>query len=77
MNKDRRKRLEEITERLGILRDELETLMNEEQDAFDNLPENFQNSERGECAQTKIDTISDALDDLDIATNNLEEVLGD
>ena len=77
MNRDRRKRLEEIVEKLQELRCDLEEVMNEEQDAFDNLPENFQNSERGECAQAKIDTICDALDDLDIATNNLEEVLGD
>lgn len=77
MNKDRRKRLEEITEQLQELHNELDELCCEEQEAFDNMPESIQNSERGECAQTKIDTIGDAMTDLESAIDNLTEVLGD
>lgn len=77
MNKDRRKRLEEIVEQLQSLRNDLELLQEEEQDALDNMPESIQCSDRGEYAQAKIDTIGDAMIDLENSIDNLNEVLGE
>lgn len=42
--------------------------MDEEQEAYDNLPENLQGSERGEA-------MSEAADNLDSAYNSMDEVL--
>ena len=49
----------------------------EEQEALDNMPESIQCSDRGECAQAKIDTIGDAMTDLESSIDNLNEVLGE
>jgi hypothetical protein len=51
--------------RLRAARDELELIRDEEQDAFDNLPENFQNSERGEDLQSGIDALEEACSALE------------
>lgn len=48
MNKVRRKRLAEALDLISQAKDILEEVKDEEQDAFDNLPENFQYGERGE-----------------------------
>ena len=77
MNKPRRKHLEEIVEQLKSLYDDLEQLLEEEQEALDNMPEAIQYSDRGEYAQTKIDTIGDAQTSLESAIDNLNEVLGE
>ena len=49
MNKARRKKLEEIIDQLEYLREDLDSVACEERDAYDNLPESLQESDRG-CA---------------------------
>ena len=44
MNKDRRKRLEDLSEQIDIIKNELEEIRDEEQEARDNLPDNLQES---------------------------------
>ena len=73
MNKQRRK---EIAKAIGLIeqaREILDAVKEEEQEAFDNLPENLQNSERGETMEAHISTIEDFLDELD--TDNLQEIV--
>ena len=60
MNKARRKRLGEAFEKIGEIKDILDEVRDEEQDAYDNLPESFQNSERGEEMQNYIEMIDEA-----------------
>lgn len=48
MNKIRRKSLEEIICKISEIKDLLDQVREEEQDAFDNMPEGIQYSERGE-----------------------------
>jgi septal ring factor EnvC (AmiA/AmiB activator) len=71
MNKDRRKRIDEVAEKLGELKDEVTAIMEEEQETFDNMPESLQGSERGERSQTAIDTLSEAKNDLQNAIDGL------
>lgn len=47
MNKERRKALAALRAQLDNVRAELEAIRDEEQDAFDNMPEGLQQSERG------------------------------
>lgn len=49
MNKQRRKRLTEAMELLQEAQQIIEEVKDEEQEAFDNLPEGLQCSERGEA----------------------------
>lgn len=60
MNKQRRKEIEEITAQMQDLRERLESVMDEEQDSYDNLPESFQNGVRPLCvlkSDTPVETI--------------------
>ena len=68
MNKVRRKAIEEIIGKLEELKDQLETLSTEELEAYDNLPESIQSSERGE-------RMSEGVDDIDNATGSIEDAI--
>lgn len=75
MNKTRRKRLEEI---LTILQDsmtDLEYIKDEEQEAYDNLPESLQESEKGETMQEYADDIDSVISDLDSVISDLEDII--
>lgn len=60
MNKDRRERIQNIIDQLTDLETEIEKIQDEEQEAYDNLPESLQECEKGE-------RMSDAIDNLDHA----------
>lgn len=73
MNKFRRK---EIARAIALIEEAhgiLETVRDEEQEAFDNMPEGLQCSERGEAMEGYIYTLESYLDNLD--TNELEEIV--
>lgn len=72
MNKVRRKALEEIVAKLEELKCELEMLQEEEQDAFDNLPESLQGGERGQQMEEYIQKIGDAVCSLGDAADYLD-----
>ena len=74
MNKSRRATLNMIANALQELKSQLETVRDEEQDAFDNMPESFQESERGETMQEMIDNMDYANDSLDDAISYISEV---
>lgn len=77
MNKARRKEIAEIVDELAVLRQRIEQLQEEEQDAFDNLPEGIQGSERGETMEAAVTALGNACDELDNVTAALVEASGD
>lgn len=74
MNKERRKRLAEAFEKIGEAKEILESVKDEEQEAYENLPENFQNGERGEEMQNYIDMIDEAYGYLDDAESVVDQI---
>lgn len=76
MNRIRRKSLKAILGQMGELSTVLETVkealqdvLNEEQEAYDNLPERLQEADRGQQMQEYIETLEgvvDSLGELDI-----------
>ncbi|WP_140427035.1 hypothetical protein [Ensifer aridi] len=50
---------------------EIESLMSDEQDYYDNMPESFQNGEKGERAQSAIDALQEAYDSCETAFDAL------
>lgn len=88
MNKGRRKEIDETLASLETVREKLDTigetidrLRDEEQEYYDTMTENFQNSQKGETAQTAIDALTNAYDevsgiDLEIIGSYLEEAKG-
>lgn len=77
MNKIRRKNIDAIQERLEELRSDVELILDEEQEAFDNLPESLQEAERGQAMQDSIDYLEEAISSIDEAIGNLETAKGE
>lgn len=75
MNKQRRAIINRIINTLYDLRSDVETVQDEEQTAFDNLPESMQESAKGEAMQENADNLSDALDMIDEAIESLEAAM--
>ena len=73
MNKVRRKKLSEIQEKMSELREMIDEVLSDEQNAYDNLPESLQDSERGEAMQTAIDAMESAIGSCEEAEESLEE----
>lgn len=67
MNKARRKRLSEIADELESLCYDPDAVASEEREAYDNLPESLQESEKG-CA------MEEAADELDDICSGLSEL---
>ena len=76
MNRIRRKSLrtilgqmDELSTVLETVKEALQDVLNEEQEAYDNLPEGLQESDRGQQMQEHIDALEgvvDSLGELDI-----------
>ena len=80
MNKNRREKINMLKVKLQSAQSELKqissglsSILSEEQDAFDNMPEGLQSSYRGMCSEDAIDIMEEASDKLDEAI----ELLGD
>lgn len=73
MNNERRKRLTVLSQQLAELKDDVQAVLDEEEEAFNNLPESLQNSERGDTMQTAIAALDAAVDALEEASDQLTE----
>lgn len=65
MNKQRREKIREVKQRIESCKNELQIILDEEQDYFDNMPENLQGSMRGSDSEDAIDTMESCIDGLD------------
>ena len=72
MNKERRKRLIEISDKLSDLMDDLEEVIEEEEEAFNNLPESLQDSTKGIVMMDRLDTLHDAISELEDTRDYLQ-----
>lgn len=76
MNKARRKELSKAIDMLYEALNIIESVSIEEGDAYDNLPESLQDSDRGQAMQDYIDIMDDAYSTIEDSITNLEEVIG-
>ena len=74
MNDKRRKELNVIYSELHLRIGQLDDLLNQEQDAYDNLPEGLQNSEKGEQIQECIDAVEQAKSELQTVLDTLGQL---
>lgn len=72
MNRQRRQAIEKLRSQIETLKEDLELLQEQEQEAFDALSEGVQDSIKGGKMEEYIDKISDAVSDLDSAVDNLD-----
>lgn len=75
MNKARRNAIEEIIDQLGMLKEQIERVSEEEQEAFDNMPESIQYSERGDAMGEYITDLDDAASSIDDVMNTLQDII--
>ena len=75
MNKVRRGQLSEIQTELLSLKERLESLQEEEQEYYDNMPESFQSGEKGDKAQEHIDAIEYCATTLDDVISGISEIV--
>lgn len=73
MNVLRRKRLARISDQLEILKAELEDLLQDEEEARDNIPEGLQESPIYERADKACDDLQAAIDSLEETLSSIEE----
>ena len=75
MNKERRKRIDDIIAQLNDIKEDIEMLRDEEQEAYDNMPESIQESDRGEAMTRAVDLMESAYSWIEDAVSELEEVM--
>lgn len=75
MNARRRKDLEKAIELLEQAREIIEYALNDEQEAYDNLPEGIQDSERGDRMYQAIDSLEDAESGFDDIIDSINEAI--
>ncbi len=74
MNKQRRKQLEKSSGLIDEARGIIQGVLDDEQEAYDNLPENFQNGERGEEMAGHIESLEEVAGVLDEAKAAMEDI---
>lgn len=72
VNNERRKSLQAIQAKLEEAKSELETLRDEEQEYYDNMPESLQGGDKGNAALDAFSNIEYAISDLESAVSNIE-----
>ena len=82
MNDKRRRRISELKTQIDFANNylkeaskKLSSILSEEQDAFDNMPEGLQSSMRGMDSEDAIDLMEEAIDSLDDAIKSLGDIL--
>lgn len=76
MNAARRKRLSEILSKIEAASADLDSVKEEEQEAFDNLSEGLQQSEQGQNAEAAVQAMDNAMQSLNDAGASIEEAQG-
>lgn len=72
------KRRSELNRALGLLRSAhaiVETARDEEQYSYDNLPEQFQEGDRGDAMEEAISNLEDAIDAIESAEQSITEAM--
>ena len=75
MNKERRKQLEALSQRAELIRDDLENVLSDEQEYFDNIPENLQYSQRAGDSEEAMDLMNSAIECIDEAIEIINNIL--
>lgn len=73
MNAARRNLIEDLLERARTLNEEIEAVQEQEQEAFNNLPEGLQQADNGQKMEAAADALQSAHDSLEDVITSLEE----
>ena len=76
MNKARRAEIAIAVEKLEDAKGLLESILEDEREAFDNLPESLQQGDRGEAMSEAISALEEAITSCEGAVTNAETAAG-
>lgn len=74
MNRTRRKRLGEAFDKCAEILEILEEVKQEEEEAYENLPDSFRDGDRGEEMQNYIEMIEEAAGYIEDAESVIEQI---
>ena len=74
MNNQRRKEIVLTAHKIEDIIEKIREILNDEQEAYDNMPESLQYSERGMNSEHAQECLESAIDYLEDAVMSLEEV---
>ena len=74
MNDKRRKQLRKILDELESISQRLESVYDEEYDAWNNVPENLSSSDQSEESSWSIDLMRTAVENLDVAIDKINDI---
>lgn len=74
MNKQRRNDLQGVIDSLESAKQDLIAVRDEEQDAFDNLPDSLQYSSKGDVLQDNVSAMDDIESAIDDVISQIEEL---
>ena len=75
MNKARRQQLSKAIDMMDEIMSLIEQIKNDEQEAFDNMPEGLQMSERGEQMEGYIDTLAEISESIFDMQDQITEII--
>jgi uncharacterized coiled-coil DUF342 family protein len=77
MNKARRAYIQDLVNQLGSLQGQIEEVRDAEQEYYDNMPESFQNGDKGNKAQEALNNLENAANNVGEAISELEAAMED
>ena len=75
MNKERRKRLNMVVDSLVDNQSILESVMEDESDAYENMPDGLKESDRGCTMEENIETLDDIVSDISELIDKINDLL--
>lgn len=82
MNNNRRANIQQIISKICKLQSEIESIFeeienvrDEEVECFENIPENFQLSERYDISASAVENLESACDSFEVVKNSLDDVV--
>jgi division protein CdvB (Snf7/Vps24/ESCRT-III family) len=75
MNKERRNEIQKCIDELEDIKSRLESVRDSEDEAFSNLPDSLQYSEKGDIMQENVDQLDDATGQIDDVLDILQEII--
>lgn len=72
MNKRKRALLQKAINALDVASEYINTVIEDEQESLDNMPDNLNESERYSCMEEAIEQLEEAIEHIDDAKENIE-----
>ncbi len=75
MNRERRRQLRQWNAKIEALKSELENILCDEQDCYDNIPENLQGSSRAMDSEEAIEQMEEAIEIVDEVIEAIDNIV--